>query len=130
MAREQEKLIRRRNLDRYKRLDGLPSYNKALKRLLKKFKLSEKTFAIQFKELSINPHKGDSIVGFPYFKKCRLQIPGQSGKRKGLRLIYYVDDAAKEFTPVFVYHKGEKIDLTMDELDKLSSELDKRLKKT
>lgn len=114
---------------RYKFLEGLPSYNKALKAILKKFKLTEKIFQTQFIELCIDPRKGDAIIGFPYFRKYRLRIPGQISRRKGLRLIYYVDDSNKAIIPVYIYHKGEKIDLTSDELDKLSSELDIKLKK-
>ena len=110
---------------KYNFFEGLPRYKKALKTLLKKFRIPDKEFRVQFTQLRLNPFKGDKIPGFNHFWKYRIGIPKLNiSKRDGFRLIYYIDIANKGIMPVYIYFKPDKDDLTHDEWDQLTKELD------
>ena len=56
-------------------------------------------------------------LGFPALNVCKLRwrLPG-SGKRGGLRLIYYFDPPYDTIYLLLVYQKNQQEDLTADQL--------------
>ncbi len=115
---------------KYNFFEGLPSYKKAIKAFLKKFKIPEKEFGVQFAQLCQNPFRGDKIPGFNHFWKYRIGIPKLNiSKRDGFRLIYYLDSQNEGIMPAYIYFKPEKGNVTHNELDKLTKELDEALAK-
>jgi hypothetical protein len=65
------------------------------------------------------PERGAVIRGSGGLGKARWQLPGQ-GKRGGLRVIYYWDQASETFYMLFAYPKNEQEDLTAQQLRVLS----------
>jgi hypothetical protein len=61
------------------------------------------------------PRLGAMIRGSGGLRKVRWPAPGQ-GKRGGLRVIYYWDEASESFYMLYAYPKGEQEDLTVQQL--------------
>lgn len=68
--------------------------------------------------LVIRPEAGDIISGGGGLRKIRWNIPG-SGKRGGLRLIYYWDIRNETIYMLLIYKKSRQDDLTPDQLKQL-----------
>lgn len=64
------------------------------------------------------PDAGDLIQAGGGIRKVRWAVAGK-GKRGGARVIYYLASARGEFFMLDIYAKGEKEDLTPDELKEL-----------
>lgn len=73
--------------------------------------------------LAINPEAGDVIPGANGVRKMRWGYRG-SGKRGGLRIIYYFRDLNMPIYLLAVYRKGEKISLTAKEKREVSMLVD------
>jgi hypothetical protein len=65
------------------------------------------------------PERGAMIRGSGGLRKMRWSLPGQ-GKRGGLRLIYFWDEATETFYMLYAYPKNEQEDLTAQQLRVLS----------
>jgi hypothetical protein len=65
------------------------------------------------------PQRGAVIRGSGGLRKLRWPRPGQ-GKRGGLRVIYFWDEASETFYMLFAYPKNEQEDLTVQQLRMLS----------
>jgi hypothetical protein len=65
--------------------------------------------------LLYRPERGAVIRGSGGLRKVRWPLPGQ-GKRGGLRVIYFWDDASETFYMLYAYPKNEQEDLTAQQL--------------
>ena len=61
--------------------------------------------------LMLRPEQGDLIRGSGGLRKVRWALPG-SGKRGGLRIIYYWSAGDRAFYMLYAYAKNEQGDLT------------------
>lgn len=75
-------------------------------------------FAMQI-AMILRPHIGRVIPGSGGLRKFRWAVPG-SGKRGGLRVIYYWHESTETFYMLYVYAKSEREDLTAQQLRALS----------
>jgi mRNA-degrading endonuclease RelE of RelBE toxin-antitoxin system len=64
------------------------------------------------------PEQGSLIQGSGGLRKIRWGTRSR-GKRGGYRIIYYWDGKSETFYMLFVYAKGEREDLTSDQIKKL-----------
>ncbi len=83
------------------------------------FSEEERTELVNF--LAEHPELGDVIPGTGGIRKIRWKSQNQ-GKRGGARVIYYFRDLNMPVFLLAVYRKGEKIDMTAQEL-KTASQL-------
>ena len=65
------------------------------------------------------PERGAVIRGSGGLRKLRWPLPGQ-GKRGGLRVIYFWDEASETFYMLYTYQKNQQEDLTTQQLRMLS----------
>jgi len=65
------------------------------------------------------PERGAVIRGSGGLRKVRWPLPGH-GKRGGLRVIYFWDEASETAYMLFAYPKNEREDLTAQQLRVLS----------
>ncbi|MDH5757460.1 MAG: transcriptional regulator [Nitrospinota bacterium] len=73
--------------------------------------------------LILRPKAGDVIPGSGGIRKIRWKAKG-SGKRGGLRVIYYLRSEAGEIWLLTVYAKNETQDLPLNVLRQLKKEID------
>jgi mRNA-degrading endonuclease RelE of RelBE toxin-antitoxin system len=69
--------------------------------------------------LLLRPHLGPVIRGVGGLRKLRWSLKGV-GKRGGLRVIYFWDEATETFYLLYVYRKNDQEDLTAQQLRVLS----------
>lgn len=69
--------------------------------------------------LFADPDLGRVIRGSGGLRKLRWSLPGH-GKRGGLRVIYYWDEASETFFMLYAYPKNAQEDLTAQQLRVLS----------
>lgn len=77
--------------------------------------------------LLMRPEAGDLIPGSGGLRKIRWNAPG-TGKRGGLRVIYYWDVPDETFFMLLVYKKAKKEDLTQDQIKMLRKLVEEWLK--
>ena len=77
--------------------------------------------------LLIRPETGNVVPGSNGLRKIRWKTKG-SGKRGGLRVIYYWDPSNETFYLLLPYRKSKKEDLTQKEIKILSSLVTEYLK--
>ena len=65
--------------------------------------------------LLYRPERGSMIRGSGGLRKLRWGVPGQ-GKRGGLRVIYFWDEASETCYLLYAYRKNEQEDLTAQQL--------------
>ena len=65
--------------------------------------------------LLMRPELGPLLRRSGGLRKIRWSVPGQ-GKRGGLRVIYYWDEATETFYMLYVYPKNEQEDLSAKQL--------------
>ena len=83
-----------------------PEFEKALKRLSKKYPSLKTDYLIFLKELEQNPTMGDEI--FPNCRKARIAIKSKGkGKSGGVRIIFYFEILRDRVILLFVYDKSE-----------------------
>ena len=73
------------------------------------------------------PETGDPIVGSGGLRKIRWQIPG-TGKRGGVRVIYYWITEEDEIFMLFAYKKAKSENLTKDQIKQLRKVVEEELK--
>ena len=76
--------------------------------------LSDEAYAAFQWHLAVNPRAGEVIQGTGGLRKVRWSAPG-SGKRGGVRVIYFHVAADAQVRLLLIYRKGVKEDLTAAE---------------
>ena len=76
--------------------------------------LSDEAYAAFQWHLAVNPRAGEVIRGTGGLRKVRWSAPG-SGKRGGVRVIYFHVAADAQVRLLLIYRKGVKDDLTAAE---------------
>ena len=76
--------------------------------------LSDEAYAAFQWHLALNPRAGEVIQGTGGLRKVRWSVPG-SGKRGGVRVIYFHVAADAQVRLLLIYRKGVKDDLTAAE---------------
>ncbi len=104
----------------------IPAFDKAVKRLKKKYRRIKVDLERLVKTLKANPFAGMAIPGFGHqVWKIRLgSIDMQVGKRGGYRVIYAVDREEQACYLLYIYPKPEKTDMSTRELEDLLLELE------
>lgn len=69
--------------------------------------------------LAVNPGAGALIVGGGGIRKVRWKLPG-SGKRGGIRVIYYWRTAHDQIYMLYLFAKNERSDLTRIQVKQLA----------
>lgn len=77
--------------------------------------------------LLMRPEVGDLIPGSGGLRKIRWRAPG-TGKRGGLRVIYYLDVPDDAFFMLVVYKKAKKENLTQEQIKTLRKLVEEWLK--
>lgn len=104
----------------------IPAFDKAVKRLRKKYRRIKVDLERVARTLSANPFAGMAIPGFGQrVWKIRLASTDmQVGKRGGYRVIYAVDREKQACYLLYIYAKPEKTDISAQELEDLLLELE------
>jgi len=104
----------------------IPAFDKAVKRLGKKYRRIKVDLERVVRTLSANPFAGMAIPGFGHrIWKIRLASTDmQVGKRGGYRVIYAVDREEQACYLLYIYAKPEKADMSAQELEDLLLELE------
>jgi mRNA-degrading endonuclease RelE of RelBE toxin-antitoxin system len=104
----------------------IPAFDKAVKRLRKKYRRIKVDLERLVKALEVNPFAGMTIPGFGHrIWKIRLGSTNmQVGKRGGYRVIYAVDREEQACYLLYIYPKPEKTDMSAQELEDLLLELE------
>jgi mRNA-degrading endonuclease RelE of RelBE toxin-antitoxin system len=83
-----------------------PEFEKALKRLSKKYPSLKTDYLTFLSELEQNPTMGDEI--FPNCRKARIAIKSKGkGKRGGGRVVFYFEIIQDRVILLFIYDKSE-----------------------
>ena len=108
------------------RIETTPTFDRAVKRLLKKYRHLKGDLLSLAAVLVDNPFAGVAIPGYSHAVwKIRLASTDmQTGKRGGYRVIYAVDTAGHRCILLFLYAKNEQRDVTPAEIEKLLSDLE------
>ena len=81
-------------------------FEKALKRLAKKYPSLKADYLAFLAELEKNPMMGDEI--FPHCRKARIAIKSKGkGKSGGGRIIFYFEVIEDKIVLLFIYDKAE-----------------------
>ena len=104
------------------KLIATPTFNKGLKRLLKKFNSLKDEYANLLDELQKNPTLGTPISDNCY--KIRLAITSKGkGKRGGARVITHIIVDNETIYLLNIYDKSEQTNVTDKELQQLLKDL-------
>lgn len=88
----------------------MPTFIRRAEKLLTE---DERQTLIRF--LAENPEAGDEIQGTGGVRKVRFGAKGK-GKSGGVRVIYYYFDMHNPLVAIFIYGKGEQVDLTPEQV--------------
>ena len=101
-----------------------PRFIRDIKDLRKKFRKIHSDINSLLEDIIRNPKSHDPIPGYAgLLYKARYPIESANiGIRGGLRLIYVLDERNRLITPVNVYFKGDKEDMTVAEYNALFAE--------
>ena len=94
-------------------------------KLIKDF-LPDEDYRLLQLTLLLRPEAGDVIRGGGGLRKIRWNVPG-SGKRGGLRIIYYWDVHEETIYMLLPYQKSRQVDLTPEQLKVLRRLVKERL---
>ena len=75
--------------------------------------------------LMLRPDAGSVIKGSSGLRKIRWKLPS-SGKRGGLRLIYYWDPP-DDIYMIFIYKKADQNDLTTEQINTLKQLIEENM---
>ncbi len=102
---------------------AIPTFQKALKRLSKKYSNIGSDLQVLTRELEQGATPGDQIQGLKYaVYKVRLRNRDASkGKSGGYRVIYYLKTEEKLLL-VYIYSKTERVDISADEIRRMIEE--------
>ena len=104
----------------------IPAFDKAVKRLRKKYRRIKVDLERLVNTLRANPFAGVAIPGFGY-RICKIRLAStdmQVGKRGGYRVIYAVDREEQACYLLYIYPKPEKTDMSTQELEGLLLKLE------
>ena len=106
-------------------IETIPAFDRAIRRLAKKYRRIKHDLIGLVATLMANPWSGVAIPGYAHqVWKIRLASTDmQTGKRGGYRVIYAVDAEAHVCYLLFIYAKTEMADVTAEEIEALLSEL-------
>ena len=85
-----------------------PTFRKNYKTLLKKYPLSKKEIDNLVLSLKLNP-KGCIYPNLIINNIAKIRIPLKKykiGRRKGLRLIFWIHKSKQKIVPIYIYKKG------------------------
>lgn len=108
---------------KYKLRPPLKKFKRNLKKLIDKFKFKDQYIQSEIVKLVNDPDIGITISIHPKFLKLPVSIPGVSGRKTGLRLIFYKDTLNHLLTPAACYYKSDKQDVTKQELLDMENEI-------
>jgi mRNA-degrading endonuclease RelE of RelBE toxin-antitoxin system len=98
---------------------------KCVKRLKKKFPHIKDDLSLLFQNLKNNPEIGDPIPGW-HRKIWKVRVSSRDlkrGKSGAFRVIYAWTAGQPILYPLFIYFKGEKEDITKEEIENLLRKL-------
>jgi mRNA-degrading endonuclease RelE of RelBE toxin-antitoxin system len=87
--------------------------------------LPDESYRMLQMALMLRPDAGSVIKGSGGLRKIRWKSPG-SGKRGGLRLIYYWDHP-DDIYMIFIYKKADQKDLTTEQIKTLKQLIEENL---
>lgn len=100
-----------------------PNFDKEFKRLVKKYPSLKKEILQLAENLSLNPDIGTPLGSNVY--KIRIAIASKGkGKRSGARVMTFLKVENETITLFSIYSKGEKNDISDDEINDLLNEID------
>jgi mRNA-degrading endonuclease RelE of RelBE toxin-antitoxin system len=107
------------------RIETTPAFDRAVKRLLKKYRHIKADLLTLLAILGSNPYAGVAIPGYSHAVwKIRLASTDmQVGKRSGYRVIYAVDVTGNRCVLLYIYVKAEQADVTPAEIERLLADL-------
>jgi len=110
-------------------IETIPPFDKAVKRLTKKYRHIKQDLQVLVGTLSANPLAGVAIPGFAHqVWKIRLASSDiRAGKRGGYRVIYAISREARTCYLMYIYSKPEKADVSAREIEALLVELEEHL---
>ena len=110
-------------------IETIPPFNKAIKRLAKKYRRIKQDLRVLVGMLSTNPFAGVAIPSFGrQVWKVRLASRDiRGGKRGGYRVIYAISKEAKMVYLMYIYPKSKKGDISAKEIEALLVELEEYL---
>ena len=88
--------------------------------------LSDEEYRAMQAALFLRPEQGDLIRGGRGLRKMRWRTK-QTGKRGGLRVIYYWDETPESIYMLMIYSKSERDNLTPVQLKQLSKLIQEEL---
>jgi mRNA-degrading endonuclease RelE of RelBE toxin-antitoxin system len=101
------------------------TFQKCIKHLKKKFPRIKDDLYSLFQNLQKDPQIGDPIPGW-HRKIWKVRVPSKDlkkGKSGGFRVIYAWTGGQPILYPLFIYFKGEKEDITKEEIENLLRKL-------
>ena len=103
-------------------IDTTPNFDKEAKRLVKKYRSLKEEIANLIEELERNPRKGTYLGNDIY--KIRLAVKSKGkGKRGGTRVMTKVKIVKKTVYMFPIYSKGEKDDISDEEIKEMIKEI-------
>lgn len=100
----------------------IPTFDKQLKRLAKKYVSLKTDFADLLDRLEENPRQGKSLGNNCYKVRLAIATKGK-GKSGGARVIFYIVISEEKIYLLTIYDKSEKNNLTDKELNELLSQI-------
>ncbi|MDR3267805.1 MAG: addiction module toxin RelE [Tannerella sp.] len=95
-----------------------PEFEKALKRLKKKYPSIKEDYLVFLAELEKNPVMGDEI--FPNCRKVRIAIKSKGkGKSGGGRIIFYFEIIQDTVILLYIYDKSEMDNVQTDFIEQI-----------
>ena len=110
-------------------IETIRPFDKAVKRLAKKYRRIKKDLLVLVKSLSKNPFIGVPITGFAdqVWKVRMASRDIQAGKRGGYRVIYAINRDTEKCYLMYIYAKSKKADVSAQEIEGLLAELEEYL---
>jgi len=110
-------------------IETIPPFDKAIKRLTRKYRHIKQDLQVLVGTLSANPLAGVAIPGFAHqVWKIRLASSDiRAGKRGGYRVIYAISREARTGYLMCIYSKPEKADVSAKEIEAMLVELEEYL---
>lgn len=106
------------------KIDYIPPFARALKRLSKKYKSLKQDYSRLLEELKANPQAGADLGNGVH--KVRLAIGSKNrGKSHGARVITYIyriDEENGNITLLYLYDKEERDSISATEINQLVAE--------
>ena len=107
-------------------IESTPAFDRAIKRLLKKYHRIKFDLVALITLLTENPYAGTAIPGYAHeVWKIRLASTDMKvGKRSGYRVIYAIDTRRSRCYLLYIYAKTDRTNITPAEIEALLAELE------